>query len=68
MRTTLKQINEGFELEIPHEFFESLKLRIGDEVDVRVKDNSIIVKPVNSVVSLEELIEIVTPENTHPLI
>ncbi|MGQ3169603.1 MAG: AbrB/MazE/SpoVT family DNA-binding domain-containing protein [Methylophilus sp.] len=46
MRTTLKQIDDGFELEIPHEFFELLKLRIGDEVDIRVKDNSIILKPV----------------------
>lgn len=45
VRTTLKQIDGGFELEIPHEFFELLKLRIGDEVDIRVQDNSIIVKP-----------------------
>ena len=64
-RTQLVSWGNSHALRVPKAMLDELQIREGDEVEMIVQDGQLTVKPVNTKLTLESLVEGITPENRH---
>lgn len=67
MELAIKKWGNSAAVRLPSIFLESLNLKMDSLVEVFTQDGSIIIKPIRtkSAISLEQLLEGITPENLH---
>jgi len=61
MDPIFERIKPNGDIELPKQIMESLHLKVGEEVELRVRDREVLIKPARSVV--EELTGIVTADS-----
>ena len=67
MELAIKKWGNSAAVRLPSVFLESLNLKLDSLVEVFTQDDSIVIKPIRqkSNISLEQLLEGITPENLH---
>ena len=67
MELAIKKWGNSAAVRLPSVFLESLNLKLDSAVEVFTQDDSIVIKPIRqkSNISLEQLLEGITPENLH---
>jgi antitoxin MazE len=68
MRTRIQKWGNSLALRIPRTLAVDARLEDGTEVDLRVEDGRVVVTAVRGELSLDEMLDRVTPENRHGLI
>ena len=63
-KTKLQKWGNSLAVRIPSDIVRQLKLEQGSELAIEIKENSILVKPAKDS-KLEDLLNKITPENTH---
>lgn len=51
---------------IPKSILEGARLKAGDELEIELQDQTIVIQPSSRKPTLEDLIDGITPENLHP--
>ena len=66
MKTRIQKWGNSLALRIPRPFAEESNLHEGSAVDVTVRNGKLLVVPIlEAVISLENLVEQITPQNRH---
>lgn len=67
MELAIKKWGNSAAVRIPSIFLDSLNLKLDSPVEVFTQDDSIVIKPIKKKpnISLEQLLEGITPENLH---
>ncbi|MCL4850174.1 MAG: AbrB/MazE/SpoVT family DNA-binding domain-containing protein [Bryobacteraceae bacterium] len=66
--TSLAKWGSSLAVRIPKAILEAARLKPGDELEIELQDQTIIIQPAASKPTLEELLNGITPENCHPTI
>jgi antitoxin MazE len=66
MNLTVQKWGNSFAVRLPRELARTGKFSEGTQMTADVQDGSIILRPVESVPSLDELVAKITPKNRHP--
>jgi antitoxin MazE len=64
-RTQLVSWGNSQAVRVPKAMLDQLHIREGDEVEMAVENGQLTVRPVNPKLTLESLVEAITPENRH---
>lgn len=65
MRVTIRKWGNSLALRIPRTFAADACLVSGSEVDMAVEDGRLVIAPIHSGLTLDALLNAVTPENLH---
>lgn len=70
MKNAIAKWGNSTAIRLPKKVVDSLNLEIGDELEIEVKDNVIMMKKPTSYIvpSIDEIINSLTPENQPPLL
>jgi antitoxin MazE len=64
--TSLAKWGTSFAVRIPKAILEAAQLKPGDELELELQDRTIVIQPVASKPTLQQLLDAITPENCHP--
>lgn len=65
MRVLVKKWGNSASVRIPTGIMEAARLELDDPVDVREENGRIVIEPIRPEYTLAQLLEGITPENTH---
>jgi antitoxin MazE len=65
VRAQLVKWGNSRAIRIPKPILDQAQMHEGDEVEIRVEHGRIAIKPLNAKLTLESLVELITPENRH---
>ena len=64
-RTRLARWGAGFAVRIPKAIIEAAQLKPGDELELELQGRAIVIRPMSSMPTLQQLLDAITPENCH---
>ena len=64
--TSLARWGTSLAVRIPKAIAEAAELKAGDALEIDLQDGVLIIQPMGSKPTLEQLLERITPENCHP--
>jgi antitoxin MazE len=65
MRSRVSQWGNSLAIRIPASFSREVRIEAGDTVDLQVEDGHLVITPVRTVYTLDELLDGITDENRH---
>jgi antitoxin MazE len=65
MKTRIQKWGNSLAVRIPRPFAEEVNLQENSAVDVTVRSGKLVVAPIHEELTLESLVEQITPENRH---
>jgi antitoxin MazE len=65
VKSKVQKWGNSLALRIPKSFAEEARVKYGSEVDLQVKDGTLVISPIKEIPSLKSLLNQVTTENIH---
>jgi antitoxin MazE len=65
MRSRVSQWGNSLAIRIPASFSREIRIEAGDAVELQVADGHLVITPVRTVYTLDELLDGITDENRH---
>jgi antitoxin MazE len=64
--TNVAKWGSSLAVRIPKAILEAAQLKAGDELEIELQDRTIVIHAIASKLTLQELLDGITPENCHP--
>lgn len=64
--TSLAKWGSSLAVRIPKSILDAAQLKAGDELELELQNQTIVIQPTSRKPTLQELIDGITPENVHP--